>query len=255
VARKFRKKIIAGNWKMNKTVAEAGELALAIKRELDESSEVDVVLCPPFTALKTVGDAISDSVIKLGAQDMHWETYGAYTGEICAAMLRDLYCHYVILGHSERRQFFHETDETVNRKVKAALAGNLAPIVCVGETREQREGGRTQDVIRAQVTRGLAGLSNEDVRRLVVAYEPVWAIGTGLTATPEQAQDVHEFIRATLASLSDADTAETVRIQYGGSMKPSNAAELMRQRDIDGGLIGGAALDALSFMEIVRAGR
>ena len=251
--KKHRKKIIAGNWKMNKSLAEAQDLASGVVRDLAECSEVDVVLCPPFTALKTVGDAISDTVIKLGAQNMHWENYGAFTGEICTAMLRDLYCHYVILGHSERRQFFHETDENVNRKVKAALAANLIPIVCVGETRAEREAERTEAVVGAQTRGGLAGLSAADLRKIVVAYEPVWAIGTGLTATPQQAQDVHAFIRDTLAGLADEETAQTIRIQYGGSMKPANAKELLSQPDIDGGLIGGAALESRSFVDIVRA--
>lgn len=249
---KFRKKIIAGNWKMNKAIAEAEELAAGIKREVAECSEVDIVLCPPFTALKAVGDAIDDTFIKLGAQDMHWEPYGAYTGEISAGMLRDIYCHYVILGHSERRQYFGETDETVNRKVKAALAANLVPIVCVGESLEEREADRTRDVVSLQVRESLDDLA-DGITHVVVAYEPIWAIGTGLTATPEQAQEMHALIRDVLTGMHDADVAETVRIQYGGSMKPANAAELLSQPDIDGGLIGGAALEARSFAEIIRA--
>jgi len=249
---KYRKKIIAGNWKMNKSIAEAAMLADGIKLELAECKEVDVVLCPPFTALKTVGDAITDTSIKLGAQNMHWESDGAYTGEVSAGMLRDLYCHYVILGHSERRQYFGETDERVNRKVKAALAGNLLPIVCVGESREQREAGDAQDVVKQQVRQGLREVG-EDLSRVIIAYEPVWAIGTGLTATPDQAQDMHALIRGVLTEMADESTAQGIRIQYGGSMKPANAAELLARPDIDGGLIGGAALDARSFVEIVRA--
>ena len=237
---------------MNKTVAEAEDLASGIKRELAESSDVDVVLCPPFTALKTVGDIISDSIIKLGAQNMHWKDYGAQTGEICPAMLRDLYCHYVILGHSERRSDFKETDKIVNNKVKAALEAHLTPIVCVGETQEQREAGQTEDVVHKQITGSLAGLG-DSITKIVIAYEPVWAIGTGLTATPEQAQEVHAFIRNVLAEISDENAAQSIRIQYGGSMKPANAAELLSQPDIDGGLIGGAALEARSFVEIVQA--
>lgn len=249
----LRKKIVAGNWKMNKAVLEAVDLAAGIKRELAAGCpDVDVVLCPPFTALKAVGDEITDTTIKLGAQNMHWEPEGAYTGEISAKMLRDLFCRFVILGHSERRLYFHETDETVNRKVKAALAANLTPIVCVGETLKERDGGQTFDVIRTQVEHGLAGL-DEALKTLVIAYEPVWAIGTGRTATPGQAQEVHAFIRSVLQSMSDPDTASRVRIQYGGSMKPANAAELLGQPDIDGGLIGGAALEVRSFVEIVRA--
>ncbi len=251
--KKHRKKIVAGNWKMNKTVTDGADLASSIARELAEFHDVDVVVCPPFTALKAVGEAIEESRIKLGAQNMHWEAAGAYTGEISASMLRDLYCHYVILGHSERRSYFHETDESVNKKVKAALAANLNPILCVGETLEEREAGTTEDVIRRQVVGGLEGVELGG-GELILAYEPVWAIGTGLTATPDQAQAVHAFIRETVASLYDDATAASLRIQYGGSMKPDNAAELMGQPDIDGGLIGGAALDARSFVEIVRAG-
>lgn len=252
MVQKFRKKIIAGNWKMNKSVAEAEDLASGIRRALAEVADVDVVLCPPFTATKVVGDIIADTAIKLGAQNMHWEGYGAYTGEVCAAMLRDLYCHYVILGHSERRMYFHETDEVVNRKIKAALEGNLIPIVCVGETQEEREAEQTEEVVGRQLRNGLVDLSG-DLKKLVIAYEPVWAIGTGLTASPQQAQDVHAFIRGVLQEVFDEDTAQSIRIQYGGSMKPANAVELLAQPDIDGGLIGGAALDARSFTEIVQA--
>lgn len=250
--KKIRKKIIAGNWKMNKSVAEAEDLASAIKRDLADCREVDVVLCPPFTSLKVVGEVISDTHIKLGAQDMHWESDGAYTGEISAAMLRDLYCRYVILGHSERRAYFHETDRIVNRKVKAAIVGNLAPIVCVGETLKEREAGQTRAVVRKQVESSLTGLG-DDLEKLVVAYEPVWAIGTGQNATPEQAQEMHAFIREVLADMADQDVAQSVRVQYGGSMKPENAAELLAQPDIDGGLVGGASLEPRYFVEIVRA--
>ncbi|MBM4143187.1 MAG: triose-phosphate isomerase [Lentisphaerae bacterium] len=250
--KKFRKKIVAGNWKMNKSIAEAVDLAADIKRELAGNVDVDVVLCPPFTALKAVGDIITDTPIKLGAQNMHWETDGAYTGEISAAMLRDIYCHYVILGHSERRAGFHETDALVNRKVKAALAGNLAPIVCVGETLPERQAERQREVVGGQVRKSLAGLG-EDLDRVIVAYEPVWAIGTGVNATAAQAQEMHAFIRETLAEMSTAETAAAMRIQYGGSMKPANAAELLAQPDVDGGLVGGASLEARSFVEIVRA--
>ena len=249
---KHRKKIIAGNWKMNKGVREAEDLAAGIKLELAECSEVDVVICPPFTALITVGEVIKDTTIKLGAQNMHWESEGAYTGEISASMLRDIYCHYVILGHSERRRDFGEADAIVNRKVKAAIAANLLPIVCVGETLEERQAEKTAEVVRGQTENSLAGLG-ADLSKVIVAYEPVWAIGTGLTATPEQAQEVHALVRDVLKGMSDEDTAQTVRIQYGGSMKPGNAAELLAQPDIDGGLVGGAALDSRSFVEIVRA--
>jgi len=249
---KFRKKIVAGNWKMNKSTGEAVRLASDIKLELEEFREADVIVCPPFTALKVVGEALADTNIKLGAQNMHWENDGAYTGEISAAMLRDLYCRYVILGHSERRTYFHETDTTVNRKTKAAIAGNLTPIVCVGETLRERESGQTNHVLKTQVEGSLAGLG-DDLKKIVVAYEPVWAIGTGKTATPQQAQEAHAFIRSLLAEIGGKETAESLRIQYGGSVKPANAAELFGQADIDGGLIGGASLEVRSFVEIVRA--
>lgn len=250
---KKRKIIIAGNWKMNKSVYEAEELTKGITQLLGEISEVDVVICPTFTALKSVGDIITNTNVKLGAQNMHWEAEGAYTGEISSSMLRDLYCHYVILGHSERRTYFGETDEIVNKKVKAAIAGNLKPIVCVGETLEQRESGQTKPVIKDQIEKSLAGLG-DDLEKVIIAYEPVWAIGTGLTASPEQAQDVHAYIRGILEEMGGTDVAQSIRIQYGGSMKPANAKELLSQPDIDGGLIGGAALDANSFAGIVNAG-
>lgn len=251
--KKYRKKLVAGNWKMNKTVADAQKLAEGIKRELGECRDVDVVLCPPFTALKVVGEAIDKTSLKLGAQNMHWETHGAFTGEISAGMLRDLYCHYVILGHSERRALFQETDAIVNQKVRAALGGNLVPIVCVGETLAERDAGRIREVIEGQVRGSLAGLEKH-FGDLIIAYEPVWAIGTGRTATPEQAQEVHALIREVLASMASREVSAGVRILYGGSMKPDNAPALMAQPDIDGGLIGGAALDARSFVEIIRAG-
>jgi triosephosphate isomerase len=249
---KLRKKIVAGNWKMNKSLADAEDLASGIKLDLADCREADVVLCPPFTSLKVVGDIITNTHIALGAQDMHWEHDGAYTGEISASMLRDLYCHYVIIGHSERRSYFHETDRTVNLKIKAAFAGNLLPIVCVGEVLKEREAGQAEEVVRTQLETGLAEIGN-DLKKLVVAYEPVWAIGTGRTATPEQAQQMHAFIRKVLTEIAGEDAAQTVRIQYGGSVKPSNAAELFSQPDIDGGLIGGAALEVRSFVEIVKS--
>lgn len=249
----MRKKIIAGNWKMNKTAGEGEALANAIKRELSAETKVDVVLCPAFTAISAVSHAVSGSQIAIGAQNMHWEADGAYTGEISAAMLRDLYCRYVILGHSERRQYFGETDASVNKKTHAALAAGLKPIVCVGETLEEREADQIESVITTQINGGLAGLTSVQLKNVIIAYEPVWAIGTGKTATPEQAQDVHAMIRGLLAKLSDKATADSVRIQYGGSMKPGNAAELLSKPDIDGGLIGGAALDAQSFIDIVKA--
>lgn len=252
MARKYRRKIIAGNWKMNKSVAEAAALAKSIKMDLSTFSDADVVLCPPFTSLSAVGAVVQDCQVKLGAQNMHWEASGAYTGEISAGMLRDLYCHYVILGHSERRSYFGESDEIVNRKVKAALAAHLTPIVCVGETLEERDAGKEKIIVSEQVRKSLSGLGDE-AGKVVLAYEPVWAIGTGRTATPEQAQEMHALIRSTLESVAGIDIASSIRIQYGGSMKPSNSAELLAQPDIDGGLIGGAALDALSFVQIVKS--
>jgi triosephosphate isomerase (TIM) len=249
---KLRKKIVAGNWKMNCSIADAQALATEVARELADHREVEVVLCPPFTALKVVGDAIAQGQVKLGAQNMHWEKSGAFTGEVSAAMLRDLYCRYVIVGHSERRQFFGETDSIVNRKARMALESSLDAIVCVGETLEQRDGGQYEAVIQAQLEGSLQGLEGE-LAHIVVAYEPVWAIGTGRTATPTQAQDVHAFMRQVVAGLAGREAADGLRIQYGGSVKPGNARELMAQPDIDGALVGGAALDARSFVEIVLA--
>jgi len=238
---------------MNNTAAEAAALAKDLTRLLTNLKGVDVVICPPFTALATVGSIISGTNIGLGAQNMHWEKSGAFTGEVSAAMLRDLYCHYVILGHSERRALFGETDEMVNRKVKAALAGNLHPIVCIGETLEQRKAGKTEDIIKQQLQMGLKDLDAANFNNLIIAYEPVWAIGTGMTATPQQAQDVHQFIRSLVQNQTDEKTALSIRILYGGSVKAGNAAELFSQPDIDGGLIGGASLEADSFVSIVKA--
>jgi triosephosphate isomerase len=249
----MRKPIVAGNWKMNKTASEAAELVEAIKQEVADVTAVDVVLCPPATALQAVSEGIKGTQIDLGAQNMHWEASGAYTGELSAEMLRDLQCHYVILGHSERRKYFGETNETVNRKTKAALEAGLRPIVCVGETLEQREAGEMEQVVESQVRESLADLGTSGWLETIVAYEPVWAIGTGKTATPEQAQEVHALIRKVLADMADDAVAESVRIQYGGSVKPDNAKELFGQKDIDGGLIGGAALKADSFAAIINA--
>ncbi len=251
----MRKPIVAGNWKMNKSVSEAKSLAEMIKLDLAEFTGVDVVLCPPFTALTTVGDVVSGTQIKMGAQNMHAEKSGAFTGEISPEMLRDVYCRYVILGHSERRALFGETDKVVNTKLKSALANNILPIVCVGETLEQRESGETESVVESQMRGSLADISADEMKNVIIAYEPVWAIGTGLTATPEQAQAVHAFIRKLLMEMYDEGLAQVVRIQYGGSVKPGNAKELFGQPDIDGGLIGGAALDPHSFIQIVQAAK
>lgn len=249
----MRKKIVAGNWKMNKTVEEAVALVEGLKRELADVTGVEAVVCPPFTALKTVSDLIAETEIKLGCQNMSSEDDGAYTGEVSHTMLKELFVKYVILGHSERRQYYKETDFWVNKKVKKALEKNLRPIVCVGEKLEDREAGNTEAIVEEQVRGSLADLTAEDFENVVVAYEPVWAIGTGKTATAEQAQAVHAFIRGVVADMVGQEAADSLRIQYGGSMKPANAAELLAQPDIDGGLIGGAALDAQSFAAIVNA--
>ncbi len=248
-----RKVIIAGNWKMNKTAAEGKALVEALKPLVADvcPSEADIVVCPPFTTIAAVVEAVRGSNIKVGAQNVHWAESGAFTGEISAAMLKELGIDYVIIGHSERRQYFGETDATVNSRTKAALAAGLRPIVCVGELLEEREGGRTEQVLGAQLEGGLAGLSKEDMDKVVIAYEPVWAIGTGKTATPEMAELTHNFIRCTLNDMFGKEIGEGVRIQYGGSMKADNAAALVAQPNIDGGLIGGAALKADSFAALI----
>ena len=249
---KERKLIIAGNWKMNKTVAESLELANGLVRELKEVKEVDIAICPPFTALSEVSKAVIDSNIRLGAQNMSQNGYGAHTGEIAAGMLKEFSTKYVILGHSERREYQRESDELIAGKAKAAHEAGLKPIVCVGEQLEERESGNTENVVGTQVRGSLAGLTTEEMLGTVIAYEPVWAIGTGKTATAEQAQEVHAFIRNLLADLFDADTAKAVRIQYGGSVKPDNARELMSQPDVDGALVGGASLDVRVFSELIK---
>jgi triosephosphate isomerase (TIM) len=249
---KQRKLIIAGNWKMNKTVAEALDLVQGLKRELAAVKEVDVVVCPPFTALEAVSKAILDSNIRLGAQNMSEHNGGAYTGEIAAAMLKEFSVRYVILGHSERRQFQKESDSLISGKALAAHAASLKPIVCVGETLEEREAGRTEKVVGTQLQGSLGGLNKEQMEETIVAYEPVWAIGTGRTATPQQAQEVHAFIRQSLAAMFNASVAKRVRIQYGGSVKNSNARVLMSQPDVDGALVGGASLEIRSFSDIVK---
>jgi triosephosphate isomerase (TIM) len=249
---KERKLIIAGNWKMNKTVAEALDLVNGLKRDLANVKEVDIVVCPPFTALEAVSRAILDSNLRLGAQNMSENGYGAFTGEIAAGMLKEFSVRYVILGHSERRQYQKEPDALIARKALAAHAASLKPIVCVGETLSEREAGQTEKVLETQVQGSLAGLSKEQLVETVIAYEPVWAIGTGKTATTEQAQAAHAFIRGQVARLFDDAAARKVRIQYGGSVKPSNARELMSQADVDGALVGGASLEVRSFADIVK---
>ncbi len=248
-----RRYFIAGNWKMNKTPSQAAALAEALVKSIGGVTKVDVAVCPTFTSLDVVGKIIKGSNIKLGAQNMHFEASGAYTGEIAADMLLELGCEYVILGHSERRQYFAETDETVNKKTCAAINAGLKPIVCVGETLAQREEGVTMKVIETQVKGALEGVCDKGIKSVVIAYEPVWAIGTGKTATPAMAEEVHAFIRKTLADKYGEEIAEGVQILYGGSMKPENAPELLAQKDIDGGLIGGAALKAESFTDLVQA--
>jgi triosephosphate isomerase (TIM) len=252
----MRKKIVAANWKMNMTVAEASAFVDVFQMEVGTDPTVEVVIIPPFTAIAKVSEKMSAiEAIRLGAQNMHHEKSGAFTGEVSAAMLRDLFVRYVVLGHSERRTLFGETDAVVNRKVRAAHEASLRPIFCVGETLEERDGGRVEEVLERQVREGLAGLSAREVSETVLAYEPVWAIGTGRTATPQQAQEAHAFIRSRLAAGWDEATAAKVRIQYGGSVKAGNAAELMGQTDIDGALVGGASLDPRGFAEIVKAAR
>jgi len=250
----MRQKFVAGNWKMNRTADEAVELIEALKPLVaDMTGKVEVAVCPPYTSLAAAKGALEGTGIGLGAQNMHWEASGAYTGELTAEMLLTTGCTHVILGHSERRQYFGETDEGVNKKLKAALAAGLKPIVCIGETLEEREAGRIEDVVLGQLRGGLEGLSKSDMAAVTLAYEPVWAIGTGKTATPDQAEEVHAMIRADLVKSFGDEVAGGVRIQYGGSVKPDNAAELFSQDNIDGGLIGGAALDAESFAAIVKA--
>ncbi|MBI5767147.1 MAG: triose-phosphate isomerase [Verrucomicrobia bacterium] len=248
-----RKKLIAGNWKMNKTSADAVALCTEIVAAVGRQADVEVVVCPPFTAIESAAKVLDGSNVKLGAQNMHPEASGAYTGEISAGMLRALFATHVILGHSERRAYFGETDAFVNKKVLAALKNQLKPILCVGETLAEREAGTTLKVVQTQLEGGLEGVSKDQAPTVVVAYEPVWAIGTGKVATTEQAQEVHAFIRGLLVKLFGDAIAQKVRILYGGSMKPANAPELLAQKDIDGGLIGGAALEARSFVDLVNA--
>jgi triosephosphate isomerase len=250
-----RKPIIAGNWKLNKTSLEAVQLVEELKRELVDVSGVDIVVCPPFTSLQIVSEALIDSNIALGAQNVYWVDNGAFTGEVSAPMLRYFDVKYVIVGHSERRQFFGETNETVNKRIRAALAHGLAPIVCVGENLSEREGNKTFDVIKNHCEGSLAGLTPQEMAGIVIAYEPVWAIGTGKTATPQQAQDVHAFIRQLVAKMFNSDVGQDLRIQYGGSVTPENIVSLINQPDIDGALVGGASLKAPLFAAIVKAAK
>ncbi|MCG2714640.1 MAG: triose-phosphate isomerase [Candidatus Omnitrophica bacterium] len=249
----MRKTIIAGNWKMYKNISEAIELSNGLKRELFklDFESTEVVLCPPFTALAEVAEVLSESDIGLGGQDMYWAEEGAFTGEISANMLKDAGCQYVIIGHSERRQFFAESNETVNKKIKAAIKCELTPIVCVGENLQEREQNKTFNVIEDHIKQALVDIDAQQMQKIVVAYEPVWAIGTGKTATPEQAQEVHKYIRDLLKKMYGEDVAQGVRIQYGGSVKPENILELMAKPDVDGALVGGASLKIDAFAAIV----
>ncbi|MGB5985465.1 MAG: triose-phosphate isomerase [Desulfobacterales bacterium] len=246
-----RRPMIAGNWKMFKTADEAAQTARELLERIGNTPRPEVMIAPPFTALSAVAAVITDSPVALGAQNMHWETEGAYTGEIAPGMLVAAGCRYVILGHSERRQYFGETDQSVNRKIKSALEAGLAPVLCVGETEAQRRAEQTFTVLDKQVTDGLQNLALGVLSRLVIAYEPVWAIGSGLSATAEQAQEVHLFLRNWITDNLGAALAGQLRILYGGSVKPANVAELMAQPDIDGALVGGASLMADTFAQLV----
>jgi triosephosphate isomerase (TIM) len=250
----MRKKVIAGNWKMNKDVNEAVSFVKELKTKVTEFPEnVDVIICPPFVALASINEIVKDTKIGLGAQNMHFEEEGAYTGEVSAKMLKSAGCKYVILGHSERRTYFHETDEMINKKVKKALSSDMTPILCIGETLQEREQGITNQVVEKQVRGALADLSPDQISKIILAYEPVWAIGTGKTASNEQAEEVHAFIRSLIKAVSNQNVADGIIIQYGGSMKPDNANGLLKQPDIDGGLIGGACLKVDAFMGIIKA--
>ncbi len=250
----MRKKIVAGNWKMNLTLPEGVALVKVLKSNVSDIEKSDVVVCPPFPFLVPIADVLKGTRIGLGAQNMYFEEKGAFTGEISAAMLLSTGTQYVILGHSERRKYFGETSKIVNKKVKKAIVSKLTPIMCVGETLEQREKGETESIITSQVSEGLFELLSADVKKMIIAYEPIWAIGTGRTASPEQAVEVHKLIRSIVAKKFGEETAEQVRIQYGGSVKPDNAEALLSQPDIDGALVGGASLKADAFEAIVRAG-
>jgi triosephosphate isomerase len=247
-----RRPLIAGNWKMFKTCPEAVETAAQLVKLLAATTDMDVMIAPPFTALAPVSDVVRGSSVSLGAQNLFWEAQGAFTGEISPAMLVSAGCTYVIIGHSERRQHFNETDETVNKRIQAAVNNDLIPIVCVGESEKERESKETFSVLDKQVKKGLEGFSSNDLKRLVIAYEPVWAIGTGKTATSAQAQEVHQFLRSMVEKSFGNVLAKSIRILYGGSVKPNNIAELMAMPDVDGALVGGASLDPETFSKIVQ---
>jgi triosephosphate isomerase len=246
----MRKPLLAGNWKMYKTLSDARALAQGLKSKLQGLTDRDVLVCPPFTALSSVAQELKGSSLQWGGQNAHWEKEGAFTGDIAAVMLKDIGCTYAIVGHSERRQIFGETDAMVNKRMQGVLAVGLTPIVCIGETLAEREAGKTFSILERQIKESMAGLKPESV--IVIAYEPVWAIGTGKTATPDQAQEAHVYVRKQFGALYGPKAAEAVRILYGGSVKPDNAKALMGQGDIDGALVGGASLDVESFTKIVR---
>lgn len=250
----MRKTIIAGNWKMYKTIPEAIDLANGLKRELFkvDPDKLEIVICPPFTALSETAEVIYDSNIKLGAQDCHWQEEGAFTGEVSVKMLKDAGVNFIIIGHSEIRQHFGETNENVNKKIKAILGFKLTAIMCIGETLSEREKGKTFDVVKEQLEGGLLDIEADEAVNIVIAYEPLWAIGTGKTATPSQAQEVQKYIRDLLIKMYNKELAQAIRIQYGGSVKPENITELMQQPDIDGALVGAASLDLQSFTNIVK---
>jgi len=246
-----RKPFIAGNWKMHKSIKEAAELANEIKRRFYDFDRAEIVLAPPFTALAAVADIIASTPVKLAAQNMFWEKEGAFTGEVSPLMLKDAGCSYVILGHSERRAYFCESDENVNKKIKAALREGILPIVCVGERLEEREAGKTIEVVERQLRGALEEIKEEEARKIVIAYEPVWAIGTGKTAAPNQAEEVHKFIRETIGKLYTEDTSSDILVIYGGSVKPENITSLIKEEDIDGALVGGASLESDKFIKII----
>ncbi|WP_347862430.1 triose-phosphate isomerase [Salimicrobium sp. PL1-032A] len=251
----MRKQVIAGNWKMNKTHTEAESFINEVKGSVPQKGEVESVVCAPFPFLQKLVEETKDSDVEIGAQNMHFEENGAFTGEVSPVMLKELGVTYVVLGHSERRDIFGETDEIVNKKTHAAFDHGLTPIVCVGETLEQREANETMNHVEQQITKAVEGLTDEQVKNLIIAYEPIWAIGTGRTATSEQANEVCTHIRNVVEKLSGTEAAEAVRIQYGGSVKPANVDELLSQSDIDGALVGGASLEADSFLKLVEAGK
>ncbi|MCF7873751.1 MAG: triose-phosphate isomerase [Candidatus Omnitrophica bacterium] len=248
----MRKPFIAGNWKMNKIATEAADLVSKLKENVGSFKDADILICPPYTSLLAAQEAIKDSVIELGAQNMHWEANGAFTGEVSAAMLKDIGVKFVIIGHSERRKYFSETNQQVNKKIKAAISADLLPIVCVGESLEQREQQKEKEVVEKQLREGFDSLSQADLEKVTVAYEPVWAIGTGKTATGEQADQMHSFIREWFKKNFSDQAAEKLRVLYGGSVKPTNIKELIAKENIDGALVGGASLKPLDFTEIIK---